>query len=188
MKIRFYSPVMAVLDYTGCGFLEYNAYFKKELIDKYDDGLISYLQPEDLINYVKQINKAIRLRWFYIDEQDVLMKHFHLYNDSELEKSILNKIKKVMPKIVIVAEKAYAVMECKVRAELSNDEIGILKRYFEAEYLGDWGELLEEYAMNTNDGAMYISFRGDDFFIDTEQEFQKRIEISQDINDMEMKY
>lgn len=66
MQYKFYSPVVAVIDYTGNDRLEYAAYFDydpAEICGEDGEENFDYLSGEDIPQYARDINAAIQRDW-----------------------------------------------------------------------------------------------------------------------------
>jgi hypothetical protein len=67
---------------------------------------------------------------------------------------------------------------------LTDQEIEILKDYFNGQYSDGWGEGFFQREIETSYGVLYLDFWSDDFYIETEDELKNRLESKQD-NEMQ---
>ncbi len=181
MKYKFYSPIAGVIDYTGNDRREYIAYLDFDPAEVYDeDGEenFDYLSSEDIPQYARDINAAIRRDF----EKMEMEKHgFMDFSQSHRREhvSVYEKVKSAMPKIEVINDKAYAVMECSITSALATDEVETLKDFFAGQYRDGWGEGFEQHAIQTKWGALYVCFWPDDSMIETEEEFRARMDLEQ---------
>lgn len=184
MKYKFYSPaghlapVAAVIDYTGNDKLEYAAYFDydpAEICDEDGEENFDYLSGEDLPQFARNINAAIRRDWEEMALEEYGFMDSFLWDSGQAQASVYEKVKPAMPKIEIVDDKAYAVTECSITSKLTLDEVETLKDFFVGQYSDGWGEGFEQHAIQTKWGALYVCFWPDDFMIETEEEFHARM-------------
>ena len=165
IKYKFYSPVAAVIDYTGNNRLEYSSYFDYDPADICSEGEeenFDYLFSEDLLQYVRDINAAIQKDWKEMKLEEYGFMDSFLWDSGQAQASVYEKVKPAMPKIEIVDDKAYAVTECSITSKLTLDEVETLKDFFVGQYSDGWG-------------APYVCFWPDDFMIETEEEFHARM-------------
>ena len=177
MIYKFYSPVAAVIDYTGNDRLEYAAYFDYDPADICEEGEaenFDYLLGEDILQFAEDINRAIQQDWNEIKVKSGFMEFF-LWDSRQAQTEVFEKVESAFPKIEIVNDTAYAVTECSIRANLTTGEAEILKDYFSGQYSDGWGESFEQHAIKTKWGALYVCFWPEGFMMETEEEFQTRI-------------
>ncbi|MFR8713002.1 hypothetical protein [Anaerotignum lactatifermentans] len=67
---------------------------------------------------------------------------------------------------------------------MTDQEIEILKDYFNGQYSDGWGEGFFQREIETSYGVLYLDFWSDDFYIETEDELKNRLESKQD-NEMQ---
>lgn len=178
IKYKFYSPVAAVIDYTGNNRLEYSSYFDYDPADICSEGEeenFDYLSSEDLLQYVRDINAAIQKDWKEMKLEEYGFMDSFLWGSRQAQISVYEKVKSALPKIEVVNDKAYAVTECRTTSKLAADEIETLKDFFAGQYSDGWGESFERHAIQTKWGALYVCFWPDDFMIETEEEFHARM-------------
>lgn len=173
---KFYSEIDAVLDATFDNGLEYDAYFD-EGIDDYKEGdSYGFLDTKELAYYEEPINDAIKKSFYDEDELTYgLMKYFDIPDD-DMKKRIKGKVKSAFPKVEVVNEKLYAVMECETNTELNEAEANALKNYFRGQYSDGWGEGFAQRGIETSNGVLYASFSPNGFQIKTEEEFSDQME------------
>lgn len=178
MKYKFYSPVAAVIDYTGNNRLEYSSYFDydpAEICDEDGEENFDYLSSEDLPQFARDINAAIQKDWTEMELEEYGFMDSFLWGSRQAQVSVYEKVKSALPKIEVVKDKAYAVTECRTTAKLAADEIEVLKDFFTGQYSDGWGEGFEQHAIQTRWGALYVCFWPDNFMIETEEEFHARM-------------
>ena len=71
-------------------------------------------------------------------------------------------------------------MVCDIEKPLTNQEIEILKDYFNGQYSDGWGEGFAQRGIETQHGVVYLDFWPDDFHMETEDELKDRLELKQD--------
>lgn len=181
MIYKFYSPIAAVVDYTGNDGLEYAAYFDYDPEDICDgDGVenFDYLLGEDIVQFAPDINRAIQQDWKGLEAKTGFMEFF-LWGSRQAQDAVYEKVASAFPKIEIVNGRAYAVTECSIRSKLAADEVETLKDYFSGQYSDGWGESFEQHAIQTKWGALYVCFWPDGFMMETEEEFHARMNPGQ---------
>ncbi len=180
MMYRFYSPVAAVIDYTGNCQLGYPSYFDydpAEICGGDGEENFDYLFPEDITQYVQDINAAIQKDWVEMKlEKQGFMASF-LWGSRQAQASVYEKVSSALPRIEIVDDKAYAVTECCITSKLAAGEVETLKDFFTGQYSDGWGEGFEQRAIQTEWGALYVCFWPDGFMIETEEEFETRMDL-----------
>ena len=67
---------------------------------------------------------------------------------------------------------------------MTDQEIEILKDYFNGQDSDGWGEGFFQREIETSYGVLYLDFWSDDFYIETEDELKNRLESKQD-NEMQ---
>ena len=67
---------------------------------------------------------------------------------------------------------------------MTDQEIEILKDYFNGQYSDGWCEGFFQREIETSYGVLYLDFWSDDFYIETEDELKNRLESKQD-NEMQ---
>lgn len=110
--------------------------------------------------------------------------HYFAYGSRETQKDLLKKVTAAYPRIETVGDKAYGVMVCDIEKPLTDQEIEILKDYFNGQYSDGWGEGFSQRGIETSYGVLYLDFWSDDFYIETEDELKNRLESKQD-NEMQ---
>ena len=178
MIYKFYSPVAAVIDYTGNDRLEYAAYFDYDPADICEEGEaenFDYLFGEDILQFAEVINRAIWRDWKELGAEKRGLMEFFLWGSRQAQTEVYEKVESAFPKIEIVNDTAYVVTECSIRANLTTGEAEILKDYFSGQYSDGWGGSFEQHAVKTVWGALYVCFWPEGFMMETEEEFQTRI-------------
>ena len=172
MKYKFYSPIKGVLDYSDNCALDYESYFDEEAIEDLEYISFDYLNQKELSFYEEIINISIKNSLDYKNDEGKGLMHYFGYGD---DMELLEKVKSAYPKIETIGENAYGVMECEISEKLNDNDIKILKEYFGGQYSDGWGEGFEQQGIKTREGTIYLSFWPDNFYIDTEEEFETRL-------------
>ena len=172
MKYKFYSPIKGVIDYGDNCTLDYESYFDEEAIEDLDYISFNYLNQRELSFYEEIINISIKNSLDYKNDEGKGLMHYFGYGD---DMELLEKVKSAYPKIETIGENAYGVMECEISEKLNDNDIKILKEYFGGQYSDGWGEGFEQQGIKTREGTIYLSFWPDNFYIDTEEEFENRL-------------
>ena len=122
MQYKFYSPVVAVIDYTGNDRLEYAAYFDydpAEICGEDGEENFDYLSGEDIPQYAQDINAAIQRDWEEMKMEEHGFMDSFLWGSRQAQVSVYEKVKSALPKIEVVNDKAYAVTECSITSALA---------------------------------------------------------------------
>ena len=180
MKYRFYSPVQGIIDYDFNKDMDYDSYFDEEAMEELGEVDFDFLTAEDLTAYQEEINQAIRKEWDYETDEDMGLMHYFAYGSREIHKDLLKKVTAAYPRIETVGDKAYGVMVCDIEKPLTDQEIKILKDYFNGQYSDGWGEGFAQIGIETQHGVVYLDFWPDDFHMETEDELKNRLESKQD--------
>ena len=172
MRYKFYSPVQGIIDYDFNKDMEYDAYFDEYCIEDLEKKDFDYLTGEDITVYEEYINQMIEKDLKKeLDEGMGLMQYFN-YGSREIYKDLLEKVTAAYPRIETVGDKAYGVMVCDIEKPLADQEIEILKDYFNGQYSDGWGEGFSQRGIETSYGVLYLDFWSDDFYIETEDELK----------------
>ena len=173
MKYKFYSPIKGIIDYSDNCALDYESYFDEEAIEDLDYISFNYLNQRELSFYEEIINISIKNSLDYKNDEGKGLMHYFGYGDDDIE--LLEKVKSAYPKIETIGDNAYGVMECEISEKLNDYDIKKLKKYFGGQYSDGWGEGFEQQGIKTREGTIYLSFWPDNFYIDTEEEFENRL-------------
>ena len=165
MKYRFYSPVQGIIDYDFNKDMDYDSYFDEDAMEELEEIDFEHLAAEDIVDYQREINQAIRKEWDYETDEDMGLMHYFAYGSREIHKNLLKKVTAAYPRIETVGEKAYGVMVCDIEKPLTDQEIKILKDYFSGQYSDGWGEGFSQRGIETSYGVLYLDFWSDDFYI-----------------------
>ena len=184
MKYRFYSPVQGIIDYDFNKDMDYDSYFDEEAMEELGEVDFDFLTAEDLTAFQEEINQAIRREWDHETDEDMGLMHYFAYGSREIYKDLLEKVTAAYPRIETVGDKAYGVMVCDIEKPLTDQEIEILKDYFNGQYSDGWGEGFAQTGIETKHGVIYLDFWPDDFHMEIEDELKDRLESKQD-NEMQ---
>ncbi|MFR8713181.1 MULTISPECIES: hypothetical protein [Lachnospirales] len=180
MRYKFYSPVQGIIDYDFNKDMEYDAYFDEYCIEDLEKMDFDYLTGEDLTVYEEYINQMIEKDLKKEADEDMGLMHYFAYGSREIYKDLLEKVTAAYPRVETVRDKAYGVMVCDIEKPLTDQEIKILKDYFNGQYSDGWGEGFAQRGIETQHGVVYLDFWPDDFHMETEDELKDRLELKQD--------
>lgn len=110
------------------------------------------LYGSDLVQYLEIIEEAIEREKCEGEEARGLM---HYFDES---REVAAKVVSAHPKVADVDGELYGVLECKIRAPLTEEEIKILKDFWTGQMSDGWGEGFEQQPLTVEDGEIYISF------------------------------
>ena len=108
MKYRFYSPVQGIIDYDFNKDMDYDSYFDEYNMEELEEIDFEHLAAEDIVDYQREINQAIRKEWDYETDEDMGLMHYFAYGSREIHKDLLEKVTAAYPRIETVGDKAYA--------------------------------------------------------------------------------
>ena len=72
MKYRFYSPVQGIIDYDFNKDMDYDSYFDEYNMEELEEIDFEHLAAEDIVDYQREINQAIRKEWDYETDEDMI--------------------------------------------------------------------------------------------------------------------
>ncbi len=159
-ELKLYSPLTG--DYTRDEPL-----FEEDYEEDYD-----YNEPEEwnssyLTQYQSEIEKKIENYPASDNSDRGLMEYYH-----GLE-SVDDKVHSVHPTVETIDGKLYGVTVCKLKAELTREELSALKEYCTGQYSDGWGEGFEQRDIDCGDGSFCVHFwQWKDFKIQTKEEFE----------------
>lgn len=149
MKYRFYSPVQGIIDYDFNKDMDYDSYFDEDAMEALGEVDFDFLTAEDLTAYQEEINQAIRKEWNHETDEDMGLMHYFAYGSREPQKDLMKKVTAAYPRVETVGGKAYGVMVCDIEKTLTDQEIEILKDYFNGQCSDGWGEGFSQRGIET---------------------------------------
>ena len=158
MKYRFYSPVQGIIDYDFNKDMDYDSYFDEDAMEELGEVDFDFMTAEDLTAYQEEINQTIRKECDYETDEDMGLMHYFAYGSRETQKDLLKKVTAAYPRVETVRDKAYGVMVCDIEKPLTDQEIEILKDYFNGQYSDGWGEGFAQRGIETQHGVVYLDF------------------------------
>ncbi|WP_409967250.1 hypothetical protein RFF05_11615 [Bengtsoniella intestinalis] len=159
-ELKLYSPL------TG-DFTRDQPLFEEDYEESYDYDQPEDMDAEDLANFQEEIEARIAKEPMYDDNGRGLMAYYH-----GLE-SVDDKVHSVHPTVETIDGKLYGVTVCKLKAELTSEELSALKEYCTGQYSDGWGEGFEQRDIDCGDGSFCVHFwQWKDFKIQTKEEFE----------------
>jgi len=157
-EAKLYSPVF-------CSLGEY---------DEEGDYDTSELSQRTAASYLDDIHAAILKERLPEEKERGLMTYYH---DAD---TVEDKVRSLFVDVEIIGGKLWAVAELEITEPLTEDEVDALRDYLSGQYSDGFGEGFEQREIKVDDGELYVHLwqMGDEFFIDTQEQFAKRLGIS----------
>jgi hypothetical protein len=169
MQEKLYYPIQAKMVYDDC--------------DYYDcDYWADEISRREAAEYFENIEHSLLKENKLLDNSG-LMEYFWC-EDKNLETGIKAKVTSAMLSIEIVGDEIFGVTELELKESLSSAEMNELKEFICGQNSDGFGESFEQREIKTPDGDLYVSFwsSGDNYFIDTQEEFEKRMDLAMEQN------
>ena len=133
----------------------------------YDPDEAYEIEAEEAAEYEQEILKCIHGDKEIFETKRGLMQYSR---DNDIEKKVLS----VFPKVEVKNGKLMGVYDCKVRPDITNEDIEDLREYLMTESKNGWGEKFEQQEIQTTEhGDIYVSFWDIiDYFMMTEEEME----------------
>lgn len=134
----------------------------------YDGDYIEDLEGFELLEHEHDIKKALHKQ----EEPEQYIKGLMSYFRGSGEVS--GKVFSAKPNVEEQGGSLYGVLECRIREELTEEELEELKSYWSGQASDGWGERFEQRAIDEK-GSLFLSFwnNAPDYEILTEQEMQQ---------------
>ena len=163
-----------------------NAYGQYDWDHDHDDD--SALPHEEATEYaadhVETFRKALEEEKRHIDKDRGLMEYYHSENTAVSE-AVDTKVHSLFVDVEVHDGKLWGVATLKLTEPLTKDELVDLKDYLTGQYSDGFGEGFEqrEIRMGDYELSLHLWVPGDEFFIDTAQEFAHRRGVREKTSD-----
>ena len=162
---KLYSPVFVrILDHD-------------EEHDHYTDDPTYPISQSDAAGYIEQIQAALYRESRALDRVRGLMEYYR--DGTPVSNAVNAKVQSLFIDVEIHEDKLWAVATLEQSDELTKNELADLKDYLSGQYSDGFGEGFEQRGIKVEHQELFVSLweSGDEFFIDTEQEFAERMGI-----------
>jgi hypothetical protein len=167
----------------------YSPLFVQLLADENRDdyGDMDILPQSELRYYQYEIQEAILDNRLPGEDARGLMAYYYHPLDHRRSKAVDEKVRSMYVDVETHGGRLWGVATLELTKELTPGELDEVKDYLSGQYSDGFGEGFEQQEIRVDQGELYVSLWNstDEFFIDTEREFCKRLGLvsDQDLTD-----
>lgn len=149
----------------------------------------SPLTQESAAYYEHEISAALGRERRHIDQVRGLMKYYYT-DDPTIDHIVNEKVHSLFIDVEVHEGKLWGVATIECTAPLSQSEYARLKEYINGQYSDGFGEGFEQREIKGGDETLYVSLWSSDreFFIDTQREFSRRLNLVPEMLETEQPY
>jgi hypothetical protein len=146
-----------------------------EYKDDYDgDYWSDPISQQEAVYYEDSIHEAILRERLHTEQPRGLMTYY--YRGGTVDEKVFS----LNVDVEVHDGKLWGVATLELTEELEPDELDDLRDYISGQYSDGFGEGFEQREIKVGDGELFVSLweSGDQFFIDTQRDFEQRLGIS----------